>query len=155
MSSLNTAKEKSVVIKNSTINFIKKIKHYFRYYFTFLLITALLVIGDILIVYPSEFFSFPFISLSPIFTMLITINISLFALSITIYALILKLTEGKVIGRYIQNELEINRICFSFVSFFILIILNYILLFSLNVFINLISEIFLIISLILSILFIL
>lgn len=154
LKSLNTTKRLSDVIKDSTI-LIKKIKHYFRYFFTFLLITVLLIIGDIIIVYSSEIYSFPFINLSPIFTLLITINISLFVLSITIYALILKLTEGKVIGRYIQNDLEINRICIIFISFFFLIVINYVLLFSLNVFINLISEIFFIMSLILSMLFIL
>ena len=155
MSSLVTAKEKSITIKNYSINFLKKIKHVARYYFTFFLITILLIIGDILIVNPSEFYIISFIDLTPIFITLISINISLFALSITIYALILKLTEGKVIGRYIQKEIEINRLCGSFLSFFILIIINYIILFSLNVLINLIIELFLISTLLLSMVFIL
>ena len=82
MNSLIIAKGESISIKNYTLNFIKKIKQFARYYFTFFLIIILLIIGDFLILHLLELNIISFTNLIPIFTTLISINISLFALSI-------------------------------------------------------------------------
>ncbi len=148
-------KKKLITIKNLAMSLGKKLNYYMSFYYTFFLVMVLVIIGDVLIFY-SSFKKIIFLSnLSPIFSLLIGLNISLFALSITVYALILKLTDGKIIGRYIQESIEINRICGSFLLSLILILVNYIILFSLPIQINLLIELFLVIPLILTIVFLL
>jgi len=152
---LASVKKKLIALKNATFNLVKKLKQYTRYYYTFFLIIVFVIIVDVLIFHTSETKSISLCDLTPIFSTLIGLNISLFALSITIYALILKLTDGKIIGRYIQEDIEINRICGCFLSSLILTLVNYIILFSLDIQINLLIELLLVIPLILTIVFLL
>ena len=148
-------KRKLYAIKDTMINKIKYLRQITRYYFTFLLVIIFVFIGDILIFNALNTGMIFLSSLSSLFTILVSLNVSLFALSITIYALILKLTDGKIIGRYIQEEIEINRICGSFISSLLLFLVNYIILFSLNIPTNLLIVLFLVSPLILTIFFLL
>ena len=92
---ITSVKKKLIAIKNATLNLAKNLKQYMRYYYTFFLVIVLVIIGDVLIFYTSEIKIISLSYLTPIFSTLIGLNISLFALSITVYALILKLTDGK------------------------------------------------------------
>lgn len=152
---LASVNKKLIMIKKTIFNLAKKLKNYTHNYYTFFSIIVFVIVGDILYFNTSLIKNIFLSDLTIIFSTLISLNISLFALSITVFAFILKLTDGKIIGRYIQEDIEINRICGSFISSFIFIIVNYFILFSLDILINLLIELFLLIPLILTIIFLL
>ncbi len=122
-------------------NSIKKIrnlltKYLLPYIFTLVCIFLLVVVDIFILIYPQSKTISEFTS---IFTLLISIGFSVFALSLTIYTFILKLTHGQTIGKYIVSDIKIKRICKIFFFLMSLLIVNYIVILIFNLQVNLIA----------------
>ena len=129
------------IIIQKFVNSLKKIGDFFTKsilpYIITMLCVILLVVADIFILtYPQSITINDFIS---IFNLLISINFSVFALSLTIYTLILKLTHGQTIGKYIVSDIGMKRICKIFFLITLSLIGNYIVIFTFKIQVNLIA----------------
>ncbi|MFW9877331.1 MAG: hypothetical protein ACFFG0_29940, partial [Candidatus Thorarchaeota archaeon] len=65
------------------------------------------------------------------------INFSIFALSLTIYIFIIKLTHGQTIGKYIVSDIKMKRICKIFFFLMLILIFNYVIFLIYNQKVNL------------------
>ena len=100
------------IIIQKFVNSLKEIRDFFTrsilpYIFTILCVIILVIANIFILAYPQSITINDFAS---IFNLLISINISVFALSLTIYTLILKLTHGQTIAKYIVSDIEMKRI---------------------------------------------
>ncbi|MBA7531206.1 hypothetical protein ES705_23417 [subsurface metagenome] len=129
------------IIIQKFVNSLKKIRDFFTKsilpHTITMLCVILLVVADIFILtYPQSITINDFTS---IFNLLISINFSVFALSLTIYTLILKLTHGQTIGKYIVSDIRMKRICKIFFLIMLSLIGNYIVIFTFKIQVNLIA----------------
>ena len=129
------------IIIQKFVKFLKNLWDFFTksvllYIFTILCVILLVVANIFILAYPQSITINDFAS---IFNLLISISISVFALSLTIYTLILKLTHGQTIAKYIVSDIEMKRISKIFFLLILLLIGNYIVIFTFNLQVNLIS----------------
>ena len=123
------------------VNSFKKIKDFLikyilPYVFTILCLVLLIIVDIFILAYPQSIAISDFTS---IFNLLISISFSVFALSLTIYTLILKLTHGQTIGKYIVSDIRMKRICIIFFLMMLSLIGNYIVIFTFKLELNLIA----------------
>jgi len=129
------------IIIQKFVNSLKEIRDFFTvfvfpYIFTILCMIILVIANIFILAYPQSITINDFAS---IFNLLISISISVFALSLTIYTLILKLTHGQTIAKYIVSDIKMKRISKIFFLLILLLIGNYIVIFTVNLQVNLIS----------------
>ncbi|KKN00583.1 hypothetical protein LCGC14_1136390 [marine sediment metagenome] len=111
-------------------------KYILPYVFTILCLVLLITVDIFILVYSQSITISDFTS---IFNLLISISFSVFVLSLTIYTLILKLTHGQTIGKYIVSDIRMKRICIIFFLMILSLIGNYIVIFTFNIQVNLIA----------------
>ena len=141
---INQKKESKLFIKGiikKFVNSIKKIRDFLTkfilpYVFTIFCLVLLIVVDIFILLYPQSITISDFTS---IFNLLISISFSVFALSLTIYTLILKLTHGQTIGKYIVSDIGMKRICKIFFLIMLSLIGNYIVIFTFKIQVNLIA----------------
>jgi len=90
--------------------------------FITLCFVLLIFVNTLILLYPQSQTINEFTS---IFTLLISINFSIFALSLTIYTFIIKLTHGQTISKYIVSDIKMKRICIIFFFLMLILIFNY------------------------------
>jgi len=122
---------------NSLIKVKDSLTKYILPYVFSILCLVLLIIGDIsILTYPQSIIISDY---TTILNLLISISFSVFALSLTIYTLILKLTHGQTIGKYIVSDIRMKRICIIFFLLMLFLIGNYIVVFTFKIQVNIIA----------------